>query len=309
MVAEGKLAWQLERQVIHLRLLVKRSSLEGYEAELVQALFFDGNATDNRSIREHYRQSGFDPTSLLRSNLQPRLDELTPRERRSDAALWTVFGALLLGSQLLLVPDIIREEQADWVTLVFCSALPIFLLSGFAASRFAKAITGHGRRALAIGLPLLALGGEVVWPAEASAPGTLGLALVWAAGLCMVVALARTRAGAGIAFQKRLVAARGYFALRARATGTAPRGRLDPLHHRARPGCRYGRLVPRARPVPQEFCDDARPFLVHDQRRELGLDRWWRPFRRRRGFRVMGRAWDTWSQRVRRGRLEFRIRK
>jgi uncharacterized membrane protein YgcG len=144
--------------------------------------------------------------------LQPRLDELTPRERRSDAALWTVFGALLLGSQLLLVPDIIREEQADWVTLVFCSALPVFLLSGFAASRFARAITGHVRLALAIGLPLLALGGEVVWPAEASAPGTLGLALVWAAGLCMVVALARTRAGAGIAFQKRLVAVRGYFA-------------------------------------------------------------------------------------------------
>jgi uncharacterized membrane protein YgcG len=215
MVVKGKLASHLKRETLHLRLLVERSSLEEHEADLVQALFFDGDVTNTRSIREHYRQSGFKPASLLGRTFRRSIDRIVAQEHRPDKALWAAVAVLALGGLFLGVTDPVPGEGDVLVPLAFLSALPLLLIAGRAATAFAKSPTGHGLRALAIGLPLLVLGSEVAWLAcggEGSTSGSFGLGLVWIAGLGIIVSLARTRANAeGIAFRKRLAAARAYF--------------------------------------------------------------------------------------------------
>ncbi len=110
MVSEGKLASTVRPDpgkprrpgTLELRLLVAPAALSGYEAELVGKPFVDGDVTDTEKVRAHYKDSGFDPTSLVSEPLYREVDRLLgsrpvpwQREWRLPFAL-TTLGVLLL---------------------------------------------------------------------------------------------------------------------------------------------------------------------------------------------------------------------
>ncbi len=72
--AEKKIATETDGKKLSMCLLVPRSSLHGYEDELLSALFFGNRTeTDTDAIRQHYRSSGFDPASKIKTGLEQKL--------------------------------------------------------------------------------------------------------------------------------------------------------------------------------------------------------------------------------------------
>jgi uncharacterized membrane protein YgcG len=101
--AEKKIATQAKGKTLTLQLLAPLSSLEGYEKDLIEALFFDGcKETDTDAIRQHYRSRGFDPSSKIKAGLEQRLEahpdfgDRSPRPRRWPTLLLTVAGLALI---------------------------------------------------------------------------------------------------------------------------------------------------------------------------------------------------------------------
>lgn len=105
MVAEKKMAsevrpgmkilgWQLTPGVLHLRLTAPRNSLPGYERELVDKLFFDGDDTDTDRVKKHYRSTGFNPATVIEKPLRAllakhgQLGEVPPPARKPTLLLW-----------------------------------------------------------------------------------------------------------------------------------------------------------------------------------------------------------------------------
>jgi uncharacterized membrane protein YgcG len=123
LAAEKKIASSAEGKKLKMRLSVPLSSLEGYEKNLLEALFFNGRQeTDTDAIRAHYRSSGFDPASKIKPDLEKRLSvhadfgDRSPRPRRwptlvlaflglASLALATVFsgadGGAIIGASIV----------------------------------------------------------------------------------------------------------------------------------------------------------------------------------------------------------------
>ena len=73
--AEKKITTRAEGKTLTMRLLVPESDFDGYDRELIQALFFGGRKeTDTDAIKKHYKSRGFDPASKIRDGLQKKLD-------------------------------------------------------------------------------------------------------------------------------------------------------------------------------------------------------------------------------------------
>lgn len=83
LVGEGKLASEVENRrllglfrqdILHLTLKQDRGAFEGYERRLIDKLFFAGRTeTDTEAVRQHYKNSGFDPASTISGDLERRL--------------------------------------------------------------------------------------------------------------------------------------------------------------------------------------------------------------------------------------------
>jgi uncharacterized membrane protein YgcG len=101
--AEKKIATQARGKALTLHLLAPLTSFEGYEKDLIEALFFGGRKeTDTDAIREHYRSRGFDPASKIKPGLEQRLQthpdfrDSSPRPWRWPTFLLTVAGLGLI---------------------------------------------------------------------------------------------------------------------------------------------------------------------------------------------------------------------
>jgi uncharacterized membrane protein YgcG len=101
--AEKKIATQARGKTMTLHLLAPLSSLDGYEKDLLEALFFGGRKeTDTDAIREHYRSRGFDPASKIKAGLEQRLEahpdfgDRSPRPWRWPTFLLAVAGLALI---------------------------------------------------------------------------------------------------------------------------------------------------------------------------------------------------------------------
>ena len=83
--AEKKISTETQGKKLSMRLLVPRSSLHGYEDELLSALFFGGRTeTDTDAVRQHYRSSGFDPASKIKAGLEQKLTRHPDFQDRSS---------------------------------------------------------------------------------------------------------------------------------------------------------------------------------------------------------------------------------
>ncbi|HUF77419.1 MAG TPA: hypothetical protein VMR44_00740, partial [Thermoanaerobaculia bacterium] len=133
LVAEGKLESELggsrgkkssaAKDDLRLSLLVGRERFRGFERELIDKLFYGGREqVTTEKLRNHYRESGFDPVAIVRPAIEERL-----RGRRETAP-----GG--------------REAPARWRT----AALAFALIALLAAERWLSPASGR------LGLVLLA---------------------------------------------------------------------------------------------------------------------------------------------------------
>jgi len=221
--AEGKLESDItSRSSMSLRLKVDRDTLEGYERQLIEKLFFNGRIKTNTDlVKQHYREKGFNPVYEIRSGLGARLDALLPTAKTFIPGVAT--GALLLLAAVLLVIEFVagRGEPGATAAVGFGG---LFLM-GVGAG------VGHGFRgalhrgplaALLTLAPALAAVGLAAWflrshvaldyeplsPGFVTAITAMALAVVFA-----TIGSMRTRQKAeAVAVRKRLAAARAFFA-------------------------------------------------------------------------------------------------
>lgn len=143
LVAEGKMTSEVRpgfklfgfaigSSVLHLRLKVERRELAGYERELVDKLFFDGDDTDTARIRAHYRSTGFSPVKTIEDGLKSRLkahgdlDLKKPDRRRTLYLSLAVLVLAVLGIAMnpgtTLVLYLIVLFVALWITIAGITA-------------------------------------------------------------------------------------------------------------------------------------------------------------------------------------------
>ncbi len=120
MSQEGKLATRVEdvgglltrtKDVLFLTLLVPVVTLTGYERELVDALFEpDSNETSTLAVRQRYKETGFDPSILVRSTLKELATTLTQTKggNQKRPSAWLT-AALLISAALLLALQFFRH--------------------------------------------------------------------------------------------------------------------------------------------------------------------------------------------------------
>lgn len=205
-----------------LRLKVDRSSLEGHERSLVDALFFDGRTeTSTDLVKDHYRSSGFNPSSIIRKELDEAVQRLLPPGDQPRSFRIETLLLFLCGLGLLVLA---------WSAEGFLPAAAFGSL-GMLAAACAGWIVGMvfrgriewGRRAaLACLTPAFAIGGGLAWYIwSVEGPGFRSSAqLTLLAVVLIAIALIASSVNAlksrqhrrAIALRKRLASARAFFA-------------------------------------------------------------------------------------------------
>jgi uncharacterized membrane protein YgcG len=225
LVSEGKLGSEIRRtgtgwfgrDVLHMRLLAGRDSLNEYERKLIDALFFSGDTTDTDSVKKHYAKSGFDPSSKIRADLQLRTDGLVKDESKSKGSLLPVLWVALVWIAVI-VASIFTSTMDLVAAAVACAiGVVIYVLSIVTAIEYRRAVTGLGSRFVLFFLPLCVWLLAVLYvlntdPFRASFVLLAGLTVASIAMANSVFDLARWRQGLErLRFRKKLAAARDYF--------------------------------------------------------------------------------------------------
>jgi len=87
LAAEKKISTEASGKKLSMRLLVPVASLEGYDRDLIQALFYGGRKeTDTDAIKTHYKASGFDPSSKIKPDLEAKLKTHPDFQDKAPAA-------------------------------------------------------------------------------------------------------------------------------------------------------------------------------------------------------------------------------
>jgi uncharacterized membrane protein YgcG len=104
LTAEGKLESEASGKEMTLRLKAPLSSFQGYEKELIEALFFGHTETSTSAIKRHYARTGFDPASKIRAGLLEKLaGHADFGDRSSRPERWQTFVLFFAGAALLCV--------------------------------------------------------------------------------------------------------------------------------------------------------------------------------------------------------------
>jgi uncharacterized membrane protein YgcG len=135
--------------ILELRLLEPRESFSGYERKLIDGFFIDGEETDTRKIRAHYRKtrSTFNPVSKIRDPLKKRVVELTDEVRTADdtahyswlypLATGIIAFFLLLAQFFVHKVEMIYNVTGVFSGLMFLRAIGFHLFILLALSAFA----------------------------------------------------------------------------------------------------------------------------------------------------------------------------
>ena len=240
LVQEGKLSSRVEkkngflkRDVLHLKLLAAREQFRDYEKNLVNALFFSGRTeVTTDEVREHYKSSGFDPSSKIRGGIDKRIGKLLPPVTKNKEKIILPIILIFVAAAVLIAIGCVIDP-ANLVAIGFLTAICVAL---FVASLVVSFIYARGVTALPAILGVM-LGPQILFAAlmlalaagvfEVGTPLTLwsffrfyhpsmiflaGMAMLSAGFMAIVLANARTRDSAErLAVRRRLAAARQYF--------------------------------------------------------------------------------------------------
>jgi hypothetical protein len=227
MTAEGKVQTEVNAGAdggssMTLRLKADRTSLEGHERTLIEALFFDGRSeTSTEQVRTHYHDQGFDPAAAIRRELEAAVDRLLspgkpPRSFRIETLI------LFLGGVGLALAAAYAEGVRPFVVVGSIGMLILAFTGWVAGFVFRGHIHWGWRAALACLAPAFAIAAGLaclLWfvarnaasgvpPLSLLAVATLGIALMSST----VNALKSRRPRGAIALRKRLAAGREFFA-------------------------------------------------------------------------------------------------
>jgi hypothetical protein len=224
MVGEGKLESRVVspagrgKPELELRLRVDREALPDHERSLVNKLFFAGDTTSTAKVREHYKKTGFDPTTAIRPDVSKAVEAYL--ERRDDAAPRPARGAgwLFLAGIALIALGRPGQEQLPYLMIGFFASVFSAVIA-FVTSQLWKERVHWGRLHAAIflipaSLPLVAAAVILRFPEAAGRRGLLhaGFAAIATCLFMAVVNAARSPRGPrATAFRKRLAAARERF--------------------------------------------------------------------------------------------------
>jgi uncharacterized membrane protein YgcG len=204
---------------LHLELLVDRESLHGYERELVEEMFMDESPTTNtKKIREYYQRSRktFNPVKKLADPLKKQMRKLTADGVGSPGHSWVptvllaVVGFFVLSVNAFYYQDeCIALQLGGMLFILFCWAIAV--VSAFNYRR-SVVYLGWFFAMLFVAVFLLPAGFTVLF--FFPVPSLLLIAF-----FCMAVAaannainLARSaESREGVAFRRKLAAARNYF--------------------------------------------------------------------------------------------------
>jgi uncharacterized membrane protein YgcG len=211
--------WKITTDVLHLKLLVKRSALVGYEQDLIAGLFEHGKTeTDTASIRARYRKTGFDPASTIKSGLEAIVGKPNPDDPDAPKPSPAPTIALVLLGLALLIYGIRADAlDAPWVAAVLASGVVAWIFAVSQAVYWRHRVFRLGRHSLRFLLPLAVPLGVLAWllwlnPERAGLPTLAGFTLLALGVANCVLNMAQSRQGAErIARRKQLAAAREYF--------------------------------------------------------------------------------------------------
>jgi hypothetical protein len=228
MVSEGALESNVGKGgVMHLRLKVDRNTLEGHERTLVDRLFFNKRVTTNTQlVKKHYRKSGFDPGLEITPELHAAVAAAMPEGVRSRPLRFLPLILVLGALGLLSVEWFAGRLDSSWFFGVAVGSGVLASIASWTGSVFRWHIEWGVARALLCLVPALGsvtltawflwewAGLGVVELTERAVSGIALLALwILSAGANAMVS---RQFAAGVAFRKRLGAARAFFAAQLR---------------------------------------------------------------------------------------------
>jgi hypothetical protein len=219
---EGKIESEVKsRSTIALRLKVDRESLDGYERQLIDKLFFNGRGNTNTDlVKQHYREKGFNPADEIRAGLSAKLDALLPTSQTFIPG--TLAGVLMLLSCVLLVREWLggRAEPGPAAAVGFGGSF-LMMVAGGVGNSFRGALHRGITAAVLTLIPAAVAAGLGYWflwiystsgnidvsPALATAVTAMSLAVV----IVNVASMRSRQRAAGVAVRKRFSAARAFF--------------------------------------------------------------------------------------------------
>jgi uncharacterized membrane protein YgcG len=197
---------------LRMELLATRESFEGYERELIDKLFFDGDSTSTTEIRAHYRNRGFNPGSIVGRHLRDKVDALlrntepAPRIRKVATVILFVIAAVIFATNF---KESVLAIAGVWL-------LGVLWMAGFFLALRWRGRIDHGRQqTISFAIPV-ALAVAVVVVILFLDPFRLTLQVGYVAAVLMVansvLNAAKSKRGAqAIAHRKRLASVREYF--------------------------------------------------------------------------------------------------
>lgn len=232
LVQEKKLASRVEtakvlvftRHVLHLELKVKRDAFTGYEAALVEALFWPGTTvTDTDKVRKRYSSSGFNPASVIRSGVETKAERIAmdadaDTEKALARTRRLVTFALAAVAVVLLVIAFTQGLADGTVALLAMGVLiPGALLGTLMGHVMRNRVSGYGMALATVAFFTLAMTGVVGWLLVdnrwRAGAAALAAVVVWALAMLNAISASActVQSRDRIALRKRLAAARAWF--------------------------------------------------------------------------------------------------
>jgi len=216
--AEKKIATAAEGKTLTMRLLVPVSDFDGYDRELIEALFFGGRKeTDTDAIKKHYKSQGFDPASKIRAGLAKELEKHGELRDKSPAPSRWPAGLLLLGGVLCHGYAVLTgaEELGQAIGLAIVFGVLYAIGAGIAWTFRKRVDRLDASSPLLLAVPVLIFYFAWLGTRELSRTSLVVVAGTMLLRMAIVVSLfnlAKTRSGPRrIARRKDLAAARAYF--------------------------------------------------------------------------------------------------
>jgi uncharacterized membrane protein YgcG len=231
LVLEGKMTSRLEDRklpllgwkipgasILHLELQQPRTRFKTYERSLIDGFFIDGDKTDTKKIRQHYRKEGksFRPADKIRYQLKRQVKKLTASNQKTDQSKWLYLVPLgMVGVILLIINGFIHKPEIPLIILGGISGIFGSIMGGVVAFTYQSRSDHLVRRSILVHLvPLMIL---LLYTglglAGISSLLTLALLCIYATLLCIIFFLARTTdSQEGVALRQELSSARKYLA-------------------------------------------------------------------------------------------------
>jgi hypothetical protein len=216
------------KPVLHLELLVPLKELRGAEHALAFKLFLTHTETNTRKLKEAYRESGFDPPSIIR-------DEVLS-EARTIGAIYPNGPGNALGATLILagiggvIASAVIAEASDLMALFLILFGGIFLaILGVPAAKVWSATSRASGLVRLAAMPLLA--GAAAWLAGGiiSLAAMLSLAAAWLGIYLITLSMASSKLSPeAMVVRKTMQRAREYFARQLREPKPAIRDEWTP---------------------------------------------------------------------------------